>query len=264
VKIPWGSLQVLGSLIVILLILGWEALAPTRPRPRGTLRRWARNLGIGGLGILATHALPGGALAAVAAWGSSEGLGLLKNLPMAWALPITVLVLDLSLWAQHRLSHHWAWLWRLHRVHHGDLAMDLTTAFRFHPLELAVSLAWKALVVLALGGPMAGVLLFESLLLVGNSFEHANGRLPPAMDSLLRWILVTPALHAIHHSPDPRDQNTNYGFFFIWWDRIFQSLRSHTEALGPQAFGLGDGRDRNLLELLRQPFEPVPANPSGH
>lgn len=141
--------------------------------------------------------------------------------------------------------------------------MDLTTAFRFHPLELGLSLLWKSMVVLVLGGPVAGVLLFESLLLVGNLFEHANGHLPAAVDRVLRSALVTPRLHAIHHAMDPRDQRSNFGFFFIWWDRVFRTIRLLPSGSPSPGFGLGDGRERSLLDLLRQPFEPIREPLSG-
>jgi sterol desaturase/sphingolipid hydroxylase (fatty acid hydroxylase superfamily) len=190
-------------------------------------------------------------------------MGLLRGLPPLVATLMTALILDLALWTQHKVSHEWPWLWRLHRVHHGDQAMDLTTAFRFHPLELGVSLIWKLMVVLVLGGPVAGVLLFESMLLVGNLFEHANGHLPEAIDRFLRSALVIPRLHAIHHATNSRDQRSNFGFFFIWWDRMFRTIRWLPSGSAPRDFGLGDGRERSILDLLRQPFEPIRRPISG-
>lgn len=250
------SLQGLASLAALSLLAFWETLAPAHLRPTGVLRRWTRNVTVGGIGILFTHAIPGATLLAVSAWGKSLGLGLLSGLPSPWAAVLMVPVLDLAVWAQHRASHSWPWLWRLHRVHHGDPALDLSTAFRFHPLELGVSLVWKAFVVLLLGGPTAGALVFDGLLQAGNLFEHANIRLSASVDQILRWVLVTPRIHAIHHSVHVQDQRSNYGFFLSAWDRLFCTYRVPSADEGPLAMGLGDNRERSLLAMLLQPFEP--------
>lgn len=258
--IPIGVVQGGRSLAVLPLIAVWEAIAPALRRPPGVLRRWIRNLAIGGTGILLTHAIPGASLLAVSAWGRSLGFGLLAGLSAPWGLIATALILDLAVWAQHRASHAWPWLWRLHRVHHGDPALDLSTAFRFHPLELGVSLVWKAFMVLLLGGPTAGVLVFEGLLQAGNLFEHANIRLPAFVDRNLPWVLVTPRTHAIHHSTDHRDQRSNYGFLLSLWDRLFHSFRVQLIGEGPLVLGLGEGMDQSLLGMLRNPFEPTPSS----
>lgn len=258
--IPIGVVQGGASLAVLPLIAVWEAMAPALKRPPGVLRRWVRNFAIGGIGILLTHAVPGASLMAVSAWGRSQGFGLLAGLPSPWAVVVMVPILDLAVWAQHRASHAWPWLWRLHRVHHGDTALDLSTAFRFHPLELGVSLVWKAFVVLLLGGPTAGVLVFEGLLQAGNLFEHANVRLPASVDRSLPWVLVTPRIHAIHHSTDHREQRSNYGFFLSLWDRLFHSFRVQPIGGSPLVLGLSEGMDRSLLGMLRNPFEHTPSS----
>lgn len=248
--------QAVISLVALSLLSVWEVLAPDHRRPLGILRRWTRNVAVGGIGILFTHAIPGATLLAVSAWGRSRGIGLLSGLPSPWAAVLMVPVLDLAVWAQHRASHSWSWLWRLHRVHHGDPALDLSTAFRFHPMELGVSLVWKAFAVLLLGGPTIGVLVFEALLQAGNLFEHANIRLPASVDQILRWVLVTPRIHAVHHSVHIQDQRSNYGFFLSAWDRLFGAYRAPSADEGPLPMGLGDNRERSLLAMLLQPLEP--------
>lgn len=258
--IPIDVVQGRVTLAILSLIAVWEAMAPAQRRPLGILRRWTRNLTTGGIGILLTHAIPGASLLAVSVWGRSQGFGLLGGLPSPWAVVVMVPVLDLAVWAQHRASHAWPWLWRLHRVHHGDSALDLSTAFRFHPLELGVSLVWKAFMVLLLGGPTVGVLVFEGLLQAGNLFEHANIRLPASMDRRLPWMFVTPRIHALHHSTDHRDQRFNFGFLLSLWDRLFHSFRVQPIGGGPLVLGLGEGLDRSLLGMLRHPFEPTPSS----
>lgn len=253
-----GEAQAVISLVVLSLLSVWEALAPDHRRPTGVLRRWTRNVAVGGIGILFTHAIPGATLLAASAWGRSRGIGLLSGLPSPWAAVLMVPVLDLAVWAQHRASHSWPWLWRLHRVHHGDRALDLSTAFRFHPMELGVSLVWKAFAVLLLGGPTIGVLGFEALLQAGNLFEHANIRLPASVDQILRWVLVTPRIHAIHHSVHVHDQRSNYGFFLSAWDRMFCTYRAPSADEGPLAMGLGDNQEHSLLAMLLQPLDPQP------
>jgi sterol desaturase/sphingolipid hydroxylase (fatty acid hydroxylase superfamily) len=259
-NVSTGTLEGLASLAILPLLALGETLAPANLRPAGILRRWARNITVGGIGILLTHVIPGATLVAISVWGRSQGFGLLAGLPSPWATVLMVPALDLAVWAQHRASHAWPWLWRLHRVHHGDPALDLSTAFRFHPLELGVSLVWKAFMVLLLGGPTAGVLVFEGLLQAGNLFEHANIRLPASVDRILPWVLATPRIHAIHHSTDHRDQRSNYGFFLSLWDRLFHSFRFQSIGKGPLVLGLGDGLDRSLLGMLRHPFEPTPSS----
>jgi len=133
------------------------------------------------------------------------------------------LVLDLCIYAQHRLSHAWPLFWRLHRLHHSDRVLDVTTALRFHPLEMFFSMIWKMLVVVALGAPAQAVLLFEILLSSSALFNHANIRLNPRLDAGLRRVLVTPDMHRVHHSRRPEETDTNFGFLVPWWDWLFSS-----------------------------------------
>ncbi|MDQ7836364.1 MAG: sterol desaturase family protein [Humidesulfovibrio sp.] len=242
-----------------------EALAPRLARPAERRLRWPANLGLVAVSTLVIRlsvpVLPVG----LAALAQAKGWGLF-NLLAALGLPLpepaaglcAILLLDCAIYWQHVASHRWRWFWRLHRVHHADTVLDLTTAVRFHPLEMLASLAYKLLLVLALGPPAWAVLAFELLLNALPMFNHANVRLPLALDRALRLALVTPDMHRVHHSADMREANTNFGFCFPWWDRLFATYLDQP-ALGHagMTIGLTIFRDRawaGLWGLLRMPF----------
>lgn len=244
------------------LLAGAEAWAPRRPRaaPRG--RRWATNWGIVIADALTLRliavTLPllavGAALDAQA-----RGWGLFNRLDWpAWAeVALAVLILDLAIWAQHLVTHKVPALWRLHRVHHADLDMDVTTAIRFHPAEIALSMGWKVGVVYLLGPSALAVILFEILLNGMAMFNHANVALPPRADALLRKVVVTPDMHRVHHSVHRDEHDTNYGFALSVWDRLFGTYRAQPRAghLGMET-GLRwrDDRPNRLGWSLLLPF----------
>ncbi len=155
--------------------------------------------------------------------------------------------------------------WRLHRVHHADLDIDVTTGARFHPVEIVLSMLIKFAVILALGPPALGVLLFEILLNATSMFNHANVRLPSRVDGALRLLLVTPDMHRVHHSVDPRETNTNFGFSLSWWDRLFGTYRAQPRA-GHEAMTIGVGQFRNPRELWldRMLLQPLRADAGGY
>ena len=262
----YEALLRLSVFLGVALALGlWEVLAPRLPRPAERLRRWPGNLGLVALATLlirrAVPVLPVG----LAGLAQARGFGLL-NLLTAHGLPLPepaaglacILLLDLAIYGQHVASHRWRWFWRLHRVHHADTVLDLTTAVRFHPLELLLSLGYKLLLVLALGPPAWAVLGFELLLNALPMFNHANARLPLRLDRALRRIIVTPDMHRMHHSTDMAEANTNYGFCFPWWDRAFATyLDQPAKGHEGMAIGLTIFRERSwsgLWGLLRMPF----------
>jgi sterol desaturase/sphingolipid hydroxylase (fatty acid hydroxylase superfamily) len=191
----------------------------------------------------------------------SRGWGLLPALALAdWAVfLLAVLLLDLAIYCQHRLFHRIPLLWRLHRVHHSDLAFDVTTGVRFHPLELLASLLIKLAMITALGAPAAAMLVFELLLSLGSLFTHADFALPVGLDRRLRWLLVTPSMHRIHHSPRRIETDSNYGFHLSVWDRLFGSYRSASiEPEASMTIGLEHWREpaaQRLWPLLGQPLE---------
>jgi sterol desaturase/sphingolipid hydroxylase (fatty acid hydroxylase superfamily) len=237
-----------------------EVLAPRLPRPAERRLRWPGNLGLVAVSTLAIRfgvpILPVG----LAALAQARGWGLLNLLaiPEPAAGLCAIVLLDCAIYWQHVASHRWLWFWRLHRVHHADTALDLTTAVRFHPLEMLASLGYKLLLVLALGPPAWAVLAFELLLNALPMFNHANVRLPLGVDRALRLALVTPDMHRVHHSTDMREANTNFGFCFPWWDRLFATYLAQPGA-GHEGMtiGLTIFRDRawaGLWGLLRMPF----------
>lgn len=247
-------------LCVVLALALWEVLAPRLPRPAERRLRWPGNLGLVVVSTLLIRLvfpiLPVG----LAALAQARGWGLMNALAMPpWAAGLcAILLLDCAIYWQHVASHRWRWFWRLHRVHHADTVLDLTTAVRFHPLEMLLSLAYKLALVLVLGPPAWAVLAFEILLSALPLFNHANVGLPLPLDRALRRVLVTPDMHRVHHSTDMREANTNFGFCFPWWDRLFASYQDQP-ALGHQGMAIGltifrAPAEAGLWRLLRMPF----------
>ncbi len=246
----------LGVLFLMMLL---ERLLPWRqPRPLAW-RRWPGNVGLAFVGtILVRAALPVAAMG-TALWAEAHGLGLLPalGLPGWLSVPLAVIALDLLVYLQHRVFHAVPLLWRLHRVHHADPEMDATSALRFHPLEILLSMLLKMAAVLALGAPPAAVLIFEVLLNATALFNHAAIRLPPAWERGLRQVLVTPAMHRIHHSEEPLETNSCFGFCLSVWDRIFGTDRAAAAAGEHIRIGLSNWRAagwQRLDRLLLLPF----------
>jgi sterol desaturase/sphingolipid hydroxylase (fatty acid hydroxylase superfamily) len=188
-------------------------------------------------------------------------------MPLWLAGLIAFVVLDFAVWLEHVVSHKWPWLWRIHRMHHADTGFDLTTALRFHPLEIVLSMLWKAAIIIALGAPPVAVLIFEIVLNGAAMFNHANIKLPKTVDALLRLIIVTPDMHRIHHSTDPRETDTNYGFNLAIWDRLF-STYTQTPRLGDTGLEIGlrewrDDRPARLGWALALPFRYPPSKRAG-
>ncbi|MGB3457167.1 MAG: sterol desaturase family protein [Litorimonas sp.] len=242
---------------VMLLFIALEALFPARRRVLPRMARWRTNLSLSVLGSV-TGALMAPVLAvAVAAFASVQGWGLFNRLSLdPWIEGmIAVVLLDLAIWAQHVAFHHVPWLWRLHSVHHTDRDLDATTGVRFHPVEIGLSLLWKALVILALGPSVVAVIVFEIVLNATAIFTHSNTALPPSLDRALRRIVVTPDMHRVHHSVVEPETNSNYGFNLSVWDRMFGTYRS--EAAAPLVLGLSEhqtDRPARLLPSLLLPF----------
>lgn len=250
---PNETLVRLGVFLTLFAIFaGLEALAPRRPRVQPQGRRWLTNLSITVLNTLALRALaivlPFLAVgAAVDAW--SNGWGLLNT--VAWPLWIEVLVallvLDFAIWAQHLVTHKVPLLWRFHRVHHADRDMDVTTALRFHPVEILASMGLKIGLVYALGPQAVAVVLFEVILNGTALFNHANLRLPLWLDRALRLVLVTPDMHRVHHSTLRAEHDSNYGFALSIWDRVFGTYRARP----------AEGHDAIVVGLQWQDDQPA-------
>ncbi|MEQ9257558.1 MAG: sterol desaturase family protein [Roseovarius sp.] len=203
-----------------------EARLPRRKRRQPLGRRWLTNWGIVILDTLTLRALAlalpllavGAALDAEAqGWGLMNAL----DLPLWLAVIATVLIFDFAIWAQHLVTHKVPLLWRIHRVHHADRDIDVTTAIRFHPVEIALSMLLKIGLVYLLGPPALGIILFEIILNGTAMFNHANLRLPGPVDAALRQVIVTPDMHRVHHSAERAEHDSNYGFALSIWDRLF-------------------------------------------
>lgn len=234
----------------------YELLSPRLERDElaGALkaRRWFTNLSILVISSMLLRVIFPLAAVGTALWAQDKGYGLFHvlDLPVWVAGIIAFAVLDFAVWLEHVASHKFHILWRIHRMHHSDVGFDLTTALRFHPLEIVLSMFWKALVIVALGAPAVAVLIFEIVLNGTAMFNHSNARIPLGIDRWLRLVLVTPDMHRVHHSCDRRETDTNYGFNFPFWDRIFntywaQPRRGHTD----MDIGLEDYRDRSPVKL---------------
>ncbi|MES2681920.1 MAG: sterol desaturase family protein [Pseudomonadota bacterium] len=228
---------------VLLLLLAAELRWPRKKLHRGH-RRWPANLGILVLGSL-TVRLMGSLAAPLLAVGSAliaeqHGAGLLRwlSLPGWLSVLIGLLLLDLLIYAQHRAFHRIPLLWRIHRMHHADTDIDVTTALRFHPLEIALSMLIKVAAVWLLGVSALTVVVFEVFLNVCAMFNHANLRLPLGLDRVLRQFVVTPDMHRVHHSVDAQEHQSNFGFNLSVWDRLFKSYRAQPQA-GHAAMRIG-------------------------
>ena len=246
----------LGVLVVMLIA---EGLMPHHHDPMRSTRRWGNSLLFLTGMVLGRLIAPMGALG-IAAFVNAKGWGILPHLPFDGTLLIvlSVVLLDLAIWAQHVVFHKVDWLWRLHRVHHADPHLDVTSGFRFHPLEIALSLFIKGMVIALLGAPTIAVFLFEVLLNASSMITHANIRLPERLDHAIRFLFVTPAMHRVHHSVERVETDSNYGFMLAIWDRIFGSYCPHP-ARGDTDLAMGIDRFRSdneqrIVKLLTQPF----------
>jgi sterol desaturase/sphingolipid hydroxylase (fatty acid hydroxylase superfamily) len=223
----------LGFFIGVFAIVAlWELAAPRRVLTVSKALRWSSNLGLVVLNTVVLRLLFPLAAVGVAAFASENGWGVLNHfqVPFMIAVPLAVIVMDFVIWLQHVMVHAVPLLWRLHRVHHADLDYDLTTGARFHPLEIILSMLIKFATISVLGPPVVAVVIFEVMLNATAMFNHGNIRLPAAVDRALRWVLVTPDMHRVHHSIEDDETNSNFGFSLTWWDRLFGTYREQPRA----------------------------------
>lgn len=229
---------------VFLVMAAVEFFWPKRKLIASKGRRWLTNIGISVtagvlIRLMATAIVPIAAVA-VAFYAEDHQIGLLNHAPWPTWLKVAVslVLLDLAIWAQHLASHKIPVLWRLHKVHHADRDIDVTTAVRFHPIEIGLSMLWKIVVVLVLGAPPLAVFLFEVILNACAMFNHANVALPGWADAILRLAVVTPDMHRVHHSVRRREHDSNYGFNLSLWDRLFRTYTAQPEG-GHQGMTIG-------------------------
>lgn len=250
----------LGSATALFAALAlWEWQAPRRSLAVGRRGRWFGNIGMLAVGHALVRLVMPVAEVGAALLAAEKGWGLLPFLGMpGWVATIlSIVALDLTIWTQHYAFHHVPLLWRLHRVHHADVDIDVTTGLRFHPLEIVVSLMIKMAAVIALGAPAAAVVAFEVLLNATSMFNHSNVALPAWAEPVVRWLVVTPQMHEVHHSAVRAETDSNFGFNLPWWDRLFGTYRARPAAGDAVVIGLPvfrDASERKLLRLLTQPF----------
>jgi sterol desaturase/sphingolipid hydroxylase (fatty acid hydroxylase superfamily) len=247
----------------------WEVFAPRRVRSVGRVRRWPSNLGIVVLDAALVRILIPVAAVGAAAYAAQRGWGLL-NLT-AWPFWIDVIVgfvvLDLVIYAQHVAFHKVPVLWRLHRMHHADLDIDVSTGLRFHPIEILLSMLIKIAVVMLIGVPPVAVVAFEVVLNATSMFNHSNAAMPLWLDRIVRLFVVTPDMHRVHHSIKRHETDSNYGFNLPWWDWVFRTYRPQPEA-GHERMTIGlpifrDPKELRLDRLITQPFRNDRATPDN-
>jgi sterol desaturase/sphingolipid hydroxylase (fatty acid hydroxylase superfamily) len=260
-----------GSFVAVFAIMAlWELVAARRELSQSRGRRWFANLTMLVVGTLLIRVVfPAAAVgAALVAEGNGWGLFNLVELPRGLSVALSFVLLDLTIYLQHQAFHAVPVLWRLHMVHHTDQDFDVTTGIRFHPIEIAVSMLIKFAAILVLGAPPEAVLIFEVVLNATSVFNHGNVRLPRRVDRWLRWAVVTPDMHRVHHSVEVDESNHNFGFNLPWWDRLFGTYRAQPRA-GHDGMTIGVDHLRQaepfgLMRLLAMPFvAETGAYPSG-
>ena len=245
---------------VFLAMALWELLAPRRPQAISRLQRWPGNLGLSVINTSVLRILFPAAAVGAAIFAESQGWGIFQviNAPDVVAILGSVILLDLVIYLQHRLFHAVPLLWRLHRVHHTDLAFDVTTGVRFHPVEILLSMLIKIAAVVTLGAPAIAVLVFEVLLNATTMFNHANITLTRPLDRIVRLIVVTPDMHRVHHSVRREETNSNFGFSVPWWDWAFRTYRAQpADGHDRMIIGVEKFRDPANLHLSRLLLQPV-------
>jgi sterol desaturase/sphingolipid hydroxylase (fatty acid hydroxylase superfamily) len=258
---PAESTIRLSAFVLVLVVMAfWEVAAPRRRREIPRLLRWSNNLAIVVLDTLLVRLTFPIVAVGLAVLAQERGWGLFNviDVPRWVAFAASVLVLDLVIYLQHVMFHAVPALWRLHRMHHADLEFDVSTGLRFHPVEIALSMGIKLAVVAALGPPALAVLVFEVLLNATAMFNHSNVQIPPAIDRVLRRLVVTPDMHRVHHSIHPQETNSNFGFNLPWWDRLLGTYRAQPRD-GHEGMTIGieqfrTRRDLWIDRLLIQPF----------
>jgi len=245
---------------VLVAMAGWELAAPRRRQDIARVIRWTNNLALVVVDTVILRLTFPILAVGLALMAEARGWGLFNALdvPLWLAVPLSILLLDLAIYLQHVLFHAVPGLWRLHRMHNADLEFDVTTGLRFHPVEIVLSMGIKLAAVAALGAPAVAVLMFEVLLNATALFNHANIRLPAGVDRVLRWFVVTPDMHRVHHSVIPAETNSNFGFNLPWWDWLLGTYRAQPKA-GHEGMTIGieqfrTPRDLCLDRMLVQPL----------
>ena len=231
----------------------WEVLAPRRVLTVSKAVRWANNLGLVFSNSFVLRLMFPAAAVGMAAFTSEQGWGIFNYYDVSPVVAViaSVVAMDFIIYLQHIMVHAVPMLWRLHRVHHADLDFDVTTGARFHTFEIILSMLIKFATIVVLGPPVVAVVIFEVVLNATAMFNHSNVRLAPGLDRVLRWIVVTPDMHRVHHSVEDDEANSNFGFNLPWWDRLFGTYRDQPRA-GHENMNIGihTYRDPRLVSWL--------------
>lgn len=247
-------------LVFLLSLAYWQYQKPFSSVSVETSRRWFNHLGLALVSKMCVRIIYGLTLVYTAWLVKQDQVGVFyeQSIPLGLQVIIGLVCLDFTVFFQHRLMHKWRWLWAVHQVHHLDKHVDVTTGIRFHPIEEIVAMGMKMMAVIFLGVPVVVVLAFEILLCFFSLFAHSNIYLSPKVDSMLRKVFVTPAMHRIHHSIEAQEQKCNFGFILSIWDRLFGSYRVHSVMLERKMlFGLDNRRGKEcdqFIYLLLHPF----------
>jgi sterol desaturase/sphingolipid hydroxylase (fatty acid hydroxylase superfamily) len=229
-----------------------ETLVPRRPLSTSKAGRWFGNLGIVVINTATLRLLFPITAVGLALWASEKGWGIFNivRLPFWLEVILSVIILDFIIYLQHVMFHAVPVIWRLHMMHHADLDYDLTTGIRFHPIEIIISMLIKFSAIVVIGAPAVSVVLFEILLNGTAMFNHGNFFIPLGLDRVLRFFVVTPDMHRVHHSVFPRETNANFGFNLPWWDRLLGTyLAQPSKGHEGMTIGLNQFRDPSRLTL---------------
>jgi sterol desaturase/sphingolipid hydroxylase (fatty acid hydroxylase superfamily) len=249
---------------ILVLMALWEVTAPRRRLSTSKGSRWFTNISVVVLDSMIIRFLFAAGAVGMAMLVAERNWGILNQLnwSMWMEIVVAVIVLDFVLYLQHVVFHAVPLFWRFHMMHHADLDCDVTTGLRFHPVEVALSMGIKLGAVVLLGPAPVAMLAFEVILNATSMFNHSNIWMPVGIDRVLRWIIVTPDMHRIHHSVLPRETNSNFGFSLPWWDRLLGTYRE--DPLRDQtimSLGLEQYRDPRRLTfggILALPFIGTP------
>jgi sterol desaturase/sphingolipid hydroxylase (fatty acid hydroxylase superfamily) len=250
--------------LTVVAVAWLEAFFPRRPLDPPRVRRWFPNLSLGLFNAAVFRLVVPLNAFTVAVVAEERGWGVLNLVPIpGWlALVLGVLAIDLFTYACHRLMHAAPILWRLHQVHHSDLEIDFTTTVRHHPVEALLNVVFVVAATIAIGLPPESVVLHRLAMDVVDFASHGNFRLPPWLDAMLRWVIVTPDMHVVHHSALRAETDSNYGALFPVWDRLFGTyVAAPAGGLADMTIGLQHGRaatDQRLRGLLLSPFTKRP------
>ena len=257
-----GKLR-LGFFFGILIVMAiWEVISPRRELSIDKSTRWLSNLGIVVLNTIVLRLLFPAAAVGVALYASKKGYGLFNTieLPFTLVIILSVLLMDMLIYWQHRIFHSVPLFWRIHRMHHADQDIDVTTGSRFHPVEIVLSMLIKFAAVLLLGIPIVAIIIFEIVLNLTAMFNHSNVNLPLSLDKVIRKLIVTPDMHRVHHSVIAKETNSNFGFNLSIWDKLFGSyIAQPSEGHLAMTIGLNEYRDsrvsQRIDEMLLIPFK---------